>query len=87
MLTIGIVYSMMIALGEMTTLYPVNGAFVHFSSRFVDPSLGFALGWVSRDRRASPKRWQRLTSSATQNYWYSWAISASPVLLYRRRTD
>ncbi|KAL7337816.1 amino acid permease/ SLC12A domain-containing protein [Rhodotorula toruloides] len=40
-----IVYSMMIALGEMTTLYPVNGAFVHYASRFVDPSLGFALGW------------------------------------------
>lgn len=37
---------MMIALGEMTTLYPVNGAFVHYASRFVDPSLGFALGWV-----------------------------------------
>ncbi|GAA5964555.1 hypothetical protein JCM8115_003920 [Rhodotorula mucilaginosa] len=40
-----IVYSMMIALGEMTTLYPVNGAFVHYASRFIDPSVGFALGW------------------------------------------
>ncbi|GAA6021318.1 hypothetical protein JCM10207_002695 [Rhodosporidiobolus poonsookiae] len=36
---------MMIALGEMTTLYPVSGAFVHYSARFVDPALGFALGW------------------------------------------
>ncbi|GAA5984516.1 hypothetical protein JCM11641_007008 [Rhodosporidiobolus odoratus] len=40
-----VVYSMMVALGEMTTLYPVSGAFVHYASRFVDPSLGFALGW------------------------------------------
>ncbi|GAA6021249.1 hypothetical protein JCM10207_002588 [Rhodosporidiobolus poonsookiae] len=40
-----VVYSMMVALGEMTTLYPVNGAFVHYASRFVDPALGFALGW------------------------------------------
>ncbi|GAA5892890.1 hypothetical protein JCM6882_006887 [Rhodosporidiobolus microsporus] len=37
--------SMMIALGELTTLYPVSGAFVHYTSRFVDPTVGFALGW------------------------------------------
>lgn len=35
----------MIALGEMTTLYPVSGAFTHYTARFVDPALGFALGW------------------------------------------
>ncbi|BGP46382.1 hypothetical protein JCM10450v2_002226 [Rhodotorula kratochvilovae] len=37
--------TMMVALGEMTTLYPVSGAFTHYSARFVDPALGFALGW------------------------------------------
>lgn len=31
---------MMVALGEMTTLYPVSGAFTHYSARFVDPALG-----------------------------------------------
>ncbi|GAA5892923.1 hypothetical protein JCM6882_006895 [Rhodosporidiobolus microsporus] len=40
-----LVGSMMIALGELTTLYPVSGAFVHYTSRFVDPAVGFALGW------------------------------------------
>ncbi|KAM0755033.1 AAT family amino acid transporter [Meredithblackwellia eburnea MCA 4105] len=40
-----IVYSMMVALGEMTTLYPVSGAFTHYSARFADPAIGFALGW------------------------------------------
>ncbi|GAA5834721.1 hypothetical protein JCM9279_007091 [Rhodotorula babjevae] len=40
-----IVGTMMVALGEMTTLYPVSGAFTHYSARFVDPALGFALGW------------------------------------------
>ncbi|KAL8293177.1 hypothetical protein RQP46_000871 [Phenoliferia psychrophenolica] len=39
------VFSMMVALGEMTTLYPVSGAFTHYTARFVDPALGFALGW------------------------------------------
>lgn len=38
------VYSMMVALGEMATLFPVTGAFTHYSARFVDPSLGFAVG-------------------------------------------
>ncbi|SGY47921.1 BQ5605_C001g00591 [Microbotryum silenes-dioicae] len=40
-----VVYSMMTALGEMCTLYPVSGAFTHYAARFVDPALGFALGW------------------------------------------
>jgi amino acid transporter len=43
--TYSVVGSMMIALGEMTTLYPVSGAFTHYTARFVDPALGFALGW------------------------------------------
>ncbi|GAA5859297.1 hypothetical protein JCM8547_001971 [Rhodosporidiobolus lusitaniae] len=40
-----VVGTMMIALGELTTLYPVSGAFVHYTARFVDPAVGFALGW------------------------------------------
>jgi len=27
-------------------VFPVSGAFMHFASRFVDPALGFALGWT-----------------------------------------
>jgi amino acid transporter len=38
------VYSMMVALGEMAALYPVSGAFTHYCARFVDPALGFATG-------------------------------------------
>ncbi|TNY18367.1 amino acid permease/ SLC12A domain-containing protein [Rhodotorula diobovata] len=40
-----VVYTMMVALGEMTTAYPIRGAFVHQATRFLDPSVGFALGW------------------------------------------
>ncbi|KAK4683742.1 hypothetical protein P7C73_g6486, partial [Tremellales sp. Uapishka_1] len=39
------VYSMMVALGEMATLFPVSGGFTHYATRFVDPALGFALGF------------------------------------------
>ncbi|KAH9817185.1 amino acid permease/ SLC12A domain-containing protein [Melampsora americana] len=40
-----IVYSMMVALGEMVTMFPVSGAFTHYAKRFVDPALGFAVGF------------------------------------------
>jgi len=41
-----IVYSVMVALGEMATFLPIPGAFTAYASRFVDPSLGFAMGWI-----------------------------------------
>lgn len=41
-----LVFSVMVALGEMATFLPVSGAFTVYASRFVDHSLGFALGWI-----------------------------------------
>jgi yeast amino acid transporter len=33
------------ALGEMAVLFPIAGAFSVYSSRFIDPAWGFAMGW------------------------------------------
>lgn len=33
------------ALGEMAVVFPVAGSFSAFSTRFIDPSWGFAMGW------------------------------------------
>ena len=41
-----LVYSVMIALGEMAAYLPVAGAFTQYATRFVDPSLSFAMGWI-----------------------------------------
>ncbi|KAF2761959.1 amino acid permease [Pseudovirgaria hyperparasitica] len=41
-----IVYSVMVSLGEMTTYIPVSGAFTAYASRFVDPTLAFAMGFI-----------------------------------------
>ncbi|KAK7935059.1 hypothetical protein PG985_000554 [Apiospora marii] len=41
-----IVYSVMTSLGEMASFIPVPGSFTVYASRFVDPSLGFAMGWI-----------------------------------------
>lgn len=39
------VYFLMTGLGEMSTYIPVSGSFETYASRFIDPALGFALGW------------------------------------------
>jgi len=39
------VYFLMTSLGEMATYLPVSGSFSTYSTRFVDPALGFAMGW------------------------------------------
>ncbi|KAL6870172.1 lysine permease [Amphichorda felina] len=41
-----VVFSVMAALGEMAAYIPVTGAFTTYASRFVDPTLGFAMGWI-----------------------------------------
>ncbi len=39
------VWCTMQALGEMAVLFPVAGSFSAYSTRFLDPSWGFAMGW------------------------------------------
>ncbi|KAI1780225.1 amino acid permease/ SLC12A domain-containing protein [Hypoxylon cercidicola] len=41
-----IIFSIMTSLGEMATFIPVAGSFTVYASRFVDRSLGFAMGWI-----------------------------------------
>ncbi|KAJ6586260.1 amino acid permease/ SLC12A domain-containing protein, partial [Mycena vulgaris] len=41
-----ICYCMLMSLGEMMCYMPVSGGYIHFAERFVDPALGFALGWL-----------------------------------------
>lgn len=40
-----VVYSVMVSLGEMATYLPIPGSFTIYAARFVDPALGFAVGW------------------------------------------
>ena len=41
-----LVFCVLMSLGEMAAHIPVAGSFSHFATRFVDPSLGFCVGWV-----------------------------------------
>ncbi|KAI0534856.1 amino acid permease/ SLC12A domain-containing protein [Xylaria digitata] len=45
-LIIGImIFNVVYALGELAVMYPVSGGFYTYSTRFIDPSWGFAIGW------------------------------------------
>ena len=39
------VYFLMTSLGELATNLPVSGSFATYNARYVDPALGFAMGW------------------------------------------
>jgi amino acid transporter len=41
-----IIYSVITSLGEMATYIPISGAFTAYATRFIDPSLGFSMGWI-----------------------------------------
>lgn len=37
--------AMLTVLGEATALFPTSGSFIDHATRFVDPALGFAIGF------------------------------------------
>lgn len=39
------VYFIMTSLAEMAAFIPISGSFSTYTSRFVDPALGFSVGW------------------------------------------
>ena len=39
------VYFLMTSLGELATHLPTSGSFAAYNARYVDPALGFAMGW------------------------------------------
>ena len=36
----------MSSIGELATFYPVSGSFSSYATRFIDPSIGFTMGWL-----------------------------------------
>jgi yeast amino acid transporter len=48
-----LVYLVMCALGEMAAWLPLGSGFGGYATRFCDPALGFALGYVSPFRLPS----------------------------------
>lgn len=59
----------MVSLGEMATFMPVAGSFTAYASRFIDPSLGFASGWIYWFSWSSTFALELVGSGLVIQYW------------------
>lgn len=79
------VYFLMTSLGEMATYIPVTGSFAAYSTKFVDPALGFAMGWNYWFNWAITITVDTTTAGIVMNFWLpkvpSWIFSAVVMVL------
>lgn len=64
------VYFVMNSLGELSAFLPVPGAFDIYASRYVDPALGFALGWNYWYTTAITVPTDLVASTLIMKYWF-----------------
>lgn len=64
------VYFLMTSLGEMATYLPVTGSFSTYAGRFIDSSMGFALGWNYWYYLAITVAVEVVASAIVMNFWF-----------------
>ncbi|TGO54202.1 hypothetical protein BOTNAR_0275g00130 [Botryotinia narcissicola] len=57
------------ALGEMAVVFPVSGSFSAYSTRFIDPAWGFAMGWNYAIQWLVVLPLEIVAASITLEYW------------------
>ena len=79
------VYFLMTSLGEMATYLPVTGSFATYSRRFVDPALGFSMGWNYWFNWAITLAVDISTAAIVLRYWFphvpSWVFSLGALII------
>ncbi|ANB14973.1 amino acid permease GAP1 [Sugiyamaella lignohabitans] len=68
-LTGAMLYCTVHALGELAVRFPVSGAFSTYSTRFLDPSWGFAMGWNYALQWLVVFPLELVAASITIEYW------------------
>ena len=66
-----VVFSVMVSLGEVATFIPIPGAFTSYAARLIDPSLGFAMGWIYWFNWASTFAVELTATGTIIQYWRS----------------
>ncbi|WP_446899590.1 amino acid permease [Clostridium sp. LBM24168] len=64
------VYFLMTSLGEMATFMPDSGSFGTYATKFVDPALGFALGWNYWYNWAITVAAEMVAGALIMKYWF-----------------
>ncbi|KAK9474190.1 amino acid permease/ SLC12A domain-containing protein [Dipodascopsis tothii] len=65
------VFTVVHALGELAVLFPVAGSFSTYSTRFIDPAWGFAMGWNYGLQWLVVFPLELVAASMTIEYWNS----------------
>ncbi|KAK9322789.1 amino acid permease-domain-containing protein [Lipomyces orientalis] len=70
-LLIGVMlYIVVHALGELAVVFPVAGSFATYSTRFIDPAWGFAMGWNYAMQWLVVFPLELVAASITLQYWH-----------------
>ncbi|GAA3175865.1 amino acid permease [Fructilactobacillus sanfranciscensis] len=79
------VYFLMTSLGEMATNLPISGSFSTYSAKYVDPALGFAMGWNYWFNWAITVAVDISTASLVMAFWlphvHAWIWSAIALVI------
>ncbi|PGG99850.1 hypothetical protein AJ79_08402 [Helicocarpus griseus UAMH5409] len=62
-------FNVVYALGELAIMYPISGGFYTYSTRFIDPSWGFAMGWNYVFQWAIVLPLELTVAAMTIDYW------------------
>lgn len=62
-------FNVVYALGELAIMFPISGGFYTYSTRFIDPSWGFAMGWNYVFQWAIVLPLELTVAGLTVNYW------------------
>ncbi|APA09978.1 hypothetical protein SS1G_05757 [Sclerotinia sclerotiorum 1980 UF-70] len=68
-LTGGMLYCTVQALGEMAVTFPIAGSFSTFATRFIDPAWGFATGWNYAIQCLIIMPVELMAAAITLEYW------------------
>ncbi|KAJ4421392.1 histidine permease [Gnomoniopsis sp. IMI 355080] len=75
-------YFVMQALGELAVVFPIAGSFSAYSTRFLDPAWGFAMGWNYALQWLTVLPLEIIAASITISYWNSTINKAIFVTLF-----
>jgi amino acid transporter len=65
----GMLYCTCQALGELAVMFPIAGSFSSWTTRFLDPSWGFAMGWNYAMQWLTVLPLEIIAASLTIGYW------------------
>ncbi|CAH2353298.1 general amino-acid permease Gap1p [[Candida] railenensis] len=70
------------AMGELAVTFPISGSFNVFASRFIDPSVGFAVAWNYFFQFLVLLPLELVAGSMTMEYWHTGVNSDVWVLIF-----